>query len=196
MLMRALGDFVKTTVLGGLLVILPIAGVAALAVKLIKVAMAFVAPVVSHLPAGTHLPNVMSLLLVFGGCFVAGLLARSTPGRCALEALERRGLEHVPGYTIFRSVARRMVGVEEGTAFAPALAVIEEALVPAFVVEAHDDGQFTVFVPAVPTLGVGSVYILPGDRVHLLDVSFARAVGCISRWGVGSRDLLVAMKHA
>ncbi len=193
--MRAVGDFVGTTLIGGLLVILPIGGVAVVAVKLSRVAMALVTPVVTHLPAGTRLPNVLSGLLICAGCFVAGLVVRSKPGRSALAALERRGLEHVPGYTIFRSVTRRMVGVEEGTSFAPALASIEGALVPAFAVEAHADGRFTVFVPTVPTLGVGAVYILPRERVHLLELPFARVVRCISRWGEGSGELLAAMKN-
>ena len=69
-----------------------------------------------------------------------------------------------------------------------ALAEIEDALVPAFVVEEHEDGRYTVFVPSIPTPAAGAVYILPRERVHLVDVPFPRAVSVISKWGAGSRS--------
>jgi hypothetical protein len=72
-----------------------------------------------------------------------------------MDALERRALERIPLYSMVRSLGRRLVGQEEGTRFSAALAVIEDALVPAFIVEEHEDGRYTVFVPAVPTFGVG-----------------------------------------
>jgi uncharacterized membrane protein len=76
----------------------------------------------------------------------------------------------------------------------PALVEIEDALVPAFIIEAHDDGRFTVFVPSVPTPFAGAVYILDATRVHPIDVPFAQAIQSISKWGSGSRDLVAAMK--
>lgn len=92
-------------------------------------------------------------------------------------------------------MSRRIVGgEEEGIRFRAALAEIEEALVPAFLVEEHGDGSYTVFVPAVPTATVGAIYILPRERVHPLDVPFAKVVRCVTSWGVGSGELLRAMR--
>ena len=76
----------------------------------------------------------------------------------------------------------------------PALAEIEDALVPAFIVEELDDGRFTVFVPSVPTPFAGAVYILSRERVHLVDIPFTQAIQSISRWGSGSKDLVAAME--
>lgn len=75
------------------------------------------------------------------------------------------------------------------------LETIEEGLVPAFLVEEHEDGSYTVFVPAVPTPTVGAVYILPRARVHPVDVPFGKAVKCVTRWGAGSGELLRAMRR-
>jgi hypothetical protein len=77
-----------------------------------------------------------------------------------------------------------------------ALVEIEDALVPAFIVEEHDDGAYTVFVPSVPTPAAGAIYILPRERVHQVDVSFARAAAVITKWGAGTRDLRAAMRTA
>jgi len=58
----------------------------------------------------------------------------------------------------------------------PALAEIEEALVPAFIIEELEDGRFTVFVPSGATPFAGAVYILSRERVHPLDVPFTQAI--------------------
>jgi uncharacterized membrane protein len=75
-----------------------------------------------------------------------------------------------------------------------ALVEIEDALVPAFVVEEHADGQYTVFVPSVPTPAAGTVYILARSRVHLIDVPFTQGVSVISKWGAGAGALLDALR--
>jgi uncharacterized membrane protein len=73
------------------------------------------------------------------------------------------------------------------------MVVIEDALVPAFIIEEFDDGRFTVFVPSAPTPVSGSVYVLTGDRVHPLDVPLTRAIKTIAQWGSGSKDLVAAL---
>jgi hypothetical protein len=85
-------------------------------------------------------------------------------------------------------------GQNQEAAWKPALVEIEEALVPAFVVEELDDGRCTVFVPSVPTPLAGSIYILSPERVHPLNVPFTQAVKIITRWGSGSKDLVAAMR--
>jgi hypothetical protein len=46
------------------------------------------------------------------------------------------------------------------------LVEIEEALVPAFLIEKHTDGQFTIFVSSSPMPMPGAIYILQPERVH------------------------------
>jgi uncharacterized membrane protein len=72
---------------------------------------------------------------------------------------------------------------------------VEEALVPAFIIEELGDGRFTVFVPSIPTPLAGAVYILTAERVHPLNVPFTQAIKTISRWGSGSKDLVAAMEE-
>jgi uncharacterized membrane protein len=77
--------------------------------------------------------------------------------------------------------------------FAVALVEMGDGLVMAFVVERHDDGAFTVFVPSVPTPTAGAVFIVPKERVHLVDVAFAKAASVVSKWCAGARELRAAM---
>jgi uncharacterized membrane protein len=79
----------------------------------------------------------------------------------------------------------------------PALAEIEDALVPAFIIEELEDGRFTVFVPSIPTPLAGAVYVLSQDRVHPLDIPFTQAIQTVSRRGSGAKELVAAMnKHS
>ena len=84
---------------------------------------------------------------------------------------------------------QQVAGQGRENVWKPALAEIEEALVPAFVIEELDDGRYTVFFPSVPTPLAGAVYILERGRVHLLDIPFTQAIKAISRWGQGSKEL-------
>jgi uncharacterized membrane protein len=67
-------------------------------------------------------------------------------------------------------------------------------LAPAFIIERHTDGRFTVFVPSAPTPVAGSIYILTAKRVHPIDVSVLKVMSCVSKWGSGSSELLAALQ--
>jgi uncharacterized membrane protein len=41
----------------------------------------------------------------------------------------------------------------------------------------------------------GSIYIFPREKVHLVDVSFAKAFQSMTKLGAGSNELLRAMRH-
>jgi uncharacterized membrane protein len=107
--------------------------------------------------------------------------------------MESALFDRLPGYALFRSLTQRLAGEGRENEWKPALVEIEEALVPAFIIEELDDGGFTVFVPSVPTPLAGAVYILRRERVHPLNVPFTQAIKSVSRWGSGSKDLVAAM---
>jgi uncharacterized membrane protein len=191
--MKPIVEFVKTTVVGGLVVVLPMAAALLLAVKMLAALQGAVDPVAAALPFGTHMGRILALVIIFGGCFITGLLIRTQVGRRANVWLERRVLERLPAYSLLRNLGRQVAGEGDDSKMAPALAEIEDALVPAFIVEELDDGRLTVFVPAVPTPTVGAVYILTPDRVHRLDVPITTLVSCVTRWGAGTKALIEAM---
>jgi hypothetical protein len=91
-------------------------------------------------------------------------------------------------------LAGRLTGRSEEHTLQPALVEIEEALVPALIVEKLDDGSYTVLVPSAPTPMAGSIYILPPDRVHPVDIPLTKALGVFSKWGTGAGEFVRAMK--
>jgi uncharacterized membrane protein len=195
-MLKGLAEFTKTTLVGGVLIILPIYVSILLLVKTIAALGALIAPVTAQLPAALQFRQVIAMLAVILVCFLAGLLVRTGPGLRAKNAMERNLLDHIPGYALVRGLAARVAGRHEDETFAVALVEIEEALVPAFIVEEHADGASTVFVPSVPTPAAGAIYILPRERVHLVDIPFTKAATVITKWGAGARDMRAAMRGA
>jgi uncharacterized membrane protein len=187
--MRSLAEFTKTTLIGGLLVVLPIYLSILLLAKTLSGILALLSPVTAAIPAGGQFRQVIAILIVFAVCFVAGIVVRTGPGLRAKHVLERSVLERIPGYALVRGLAERVSGDESEGAFRPALVEVEEALSPGFIIEELDDGRYTVLVPSVPTPAAGSLFILPRERVHPVDVPFTQAVKVISKWGTGAGEL-------
>lgn len=194
--MRFLRQLLVRTVIGGLLVLLPIYLSILVLLKVFATVGELVRPISSFLPEWIPVREAVTVAGLVALCFVVGLAVATPPGRAIRERLELWIFGRLPGYALFRGLSHRLAGQSRKNEWKPALAEIEEALVPAFIVEEFEDGRFTVFVPSVPTPLAGAVYILPGERVHPLDVPFTQAISAVSRWGSGSRELLAAAEAA
>lgn len=193
--MRAIAEFTKTTLIGGVLVVLPVYLAILLLLKAMAGVLGLVEPIAAGLPSTLPLREAMALAILLGACFLCGMAVRTGPGLRAKDALETRLLGKIPGYSLIRGLAGRIVGERGADAFTVVLAEIEDALVPAFLIEECDERNCAIFVPSVPTPAAGSIYIIDKQRVHKVDVPFSQAVSVISKWGAGSRDLLAAMKR-
>ena len=192
--MRYAREFVTSTLVGGLLIVVPVYLAVLLLLKGMKSVAGLVRPFAALLPDWIPAERFFSLLLVLTICFLIGVAVRTPSGRAVRERMEKAFFGRLPGYGLIRSLTQRLAGDSEESAWMPALVDLEDALVPAFIIEELDDGRLTVFVPSVPTPLAGAVYVLRPERVHILDVPFTQAVRSISRWGSGSRDLVAAMR--
>jgi uncharacterized membrane protein len=194
--MKTLAEFTKTTLIGGVLIILPIYVAVLLLAKAVNGLMALLAPVTAQIPAGVAFRQIVAILVLVAICFIVGLIVRTGPGLRAKNAFERAVLEKLPGYTFLRGLAKRLTGRSEEHTLEPALVEIEDALVPAFIVEELEDGSYTALVPSAPTPMAGSIYILPRDRVHPVSIPFTKAIGVFTKWGTGAGEFVRAMNSA
>ena len=192
--MKSARNFVINALIGGLLVVLPLYLAILLLLKAMKSVAGLVRPIARMFPDWLPAENLLALLAVLIISFIVGAAVRTRAGRSVRERLEISLFEKIPGYAVIRGMTQRMAGKGDENVWKPVLAEIEDALVPAFIVEELDDGRFTVFVPSVPTPFAGAVYILGPERVHLVDVPFTQAMRTVSRWGSGSREMVAAMK--
>ena len=187
--------FVAKAVLGGLLIVVPIYLAVLLLLQGMKTVVGLVRPFALLLPDWFPAEKALSLLLVLMIFFLIGVAVRTRAGRAARERIERTFFERIPGYALFRSLTQQVAGDNRQNVWKPALVEIEEALVPAFIIEEFEDGRYTVFVPSIPTPLAGAVYILDRKRVHPLNVPFTEALKAVSKWGSGAKDLVAAMER-
>lgn len=193
--MKTIATFIKTTLIGGVLIIVPIYVAILLLAKTASGLLALLAPVTAQLPASVKFREIVAILLLVAICFVVGLIVRTGPGLRAKNAIEQAVFGRLPGYTFLRGLTKRLAGQDEEHTLEPALVEIEDALVPALIVEELDDGSYTVLVPSAPTPMAGSIYILPRDRVHPVDIPFTKAIGVFSKWGTGAGEFVRAMQQ-
>ena len=192
--MKYAREFVVSTVVGGLFIVVPVYLAVLLLLKGMQSVGNLVRPIAAMVPDWLPAENFLSLILVLALCFLVGIAVRTRTGRAVRERMEVVFFERLPGYGLLRSLTQRLAGDTDQEAWRPALVELEDALVPAFIIEELDDGRFTIFVPSVPTPLAGAVYVLAPERVHILDVPFTQAIQSISRWGSGSKDLVAAMR--
>jgi uncharacterized membrane protein len=192
--MRNFVDFLKATIIGGFFVLLPVVVVILLLSLAVSTVVTAIDPLMEMLSiesvgglAGVTLTAIL-LILVF--CFLTGVLVQMQFGRLGKEWLERLLLERLPGYIMFKNLTRRIAG-EEGIEFAPGLVDLygSEARALGFIIEEHEDGTFTIFIPLSPLATVGQVFVLPGLKVQKLEAKFVDVVNSLTQWGMESKKL-------
>ncbi len=193
--MKSIRRYLLGGLVTGFIVIVPLYLSILLLLKAMGSIRGLVKPIALLIPDWLPGEDLMAFLLVLILCLVVGLLVRTTAGRAVRERIERSLFERIPGYALLRSLTQRLVGEDRESVWKPALVEIEEALVPAFIIEELDDGRYAVFVPSVPTPLAGAVYILERGRVHPIDVPFTQAIKVISRWGQGSKELVAVLEQ-
>jgi uncharacterized membrane protein len=194
--MKALAEFARTTLIGGVLVLLPVYLLLLVLLKMLTAAMQLISPIMAGIPATASYPALLTVVVIVAACFLAGLVVRTGPGRRVIDTVQRQLLEKIPGYKLLRNLVSRVGGDQSIETFSPALVEIEEALVPAVIVEELPDGQCVVLVPSVPTPFAGALYILPAARVHRVNVPLRRLLQVYSKWGEGAGELVAAMEPA
>lgn len=115
--MQNIFSFVKTTLLGGVLVVLPAWLTVLLLVKVLMKLEVFVKPVSSHLPQQAAHPRIIAILLLLALCFAVGAILHTAIGQQIERALEDKVLSHLPGYRTLRSVTQQMADMEDDRGF-------------------------------------------------------------------------------
>jgi uncharacterized membrane protein len=192
--MNGVIDFLKTTIVGGVLGLVPLAVVAVVLVKVHGFISKLLTPLVKELElhdAGVALPRVIAVVVLILACFFVGLLARTTAVQRLIAWLEGTILSNLPGYSVVSTLSEQATGhARAGKEMRPVLARIEDAWQLALLVERIDDDNAAVFVPGAPDPRSGSVYVLTNDRWKVVDIAPREAMQCIKGLGVGSRALL------
>jgi uncharacterized membrane protein len=188
-------EFLKTSLVGGLFVLLPLVLFYLLLSELLQVVVVLATPIADLFPKGTFdrvkMPVVIGIILIVGASFLFGLALRSVSLRRFGLWIERTLLDRLPLYNAVKRMGRGLLGAQEDSAFRAGVFTSpngEKEIV--YVIEDHGDGQMTILCPFAPASFAGSVKIVSADRIEILEASFGDASRVIAHWGVGARELL------
>ena len=192
--MKTLLQFIKTTIVGGLLFLIPLVLIVVLVGKALEFLNKIVAPLAARLPLhgmdAAFIAGWIAVGLLLLLAFLAGLIAKTGLGRGLRRVLENLVLKKIPGYTLLKGMTETPVDSADSKVQV-VMANIDDAWLLAFIMDELEDGLLTVFVPSAPTPVAGSLYYLQEEQVRRVQgVSVRDAVTCIMQLGVGSRKLL------
>lgn len=193
-------NFFKTTLLGGVIVILP-AIILILAFKwLFGVVGNAIEPLTNLVVENITLPDryneIIATLIVLSvivlGCFLFGLFVRTRLGQMIYNSFEHSFLSKAPGYKMIKETVNQFLGKKESPFSSVALVRIfeNETMVTAFITDRHDNGMVTVFVPTGPNPTSGFIYHLKEEYVHPVDASVEDAMRSVISCGAGSEALV------
>jgi len=195
--MNRIKEFIKSTVVGGLLVVLPLAIFVLPSPGCSGLVSSGISPLAEVIMANSPLDqslvvDVIVIVLIIAVCFVIGALVRTKVGKWLYATIEAGVLLKVPGYSLIKETVSQFLGNKESPFSSVALVQIfgNETYVSAFVTDKHQDGSYTVFVPTGPNPTSGNIYHLPGKHVHPVKVPVEDAMRSIISCGAGSTALV------
>ena len=197
-------NFFRTTLLGGIIVILPtiilffafrwLFGVVARGIRPLTNL------VVEHTDFPEQYDELISILIVLvvivTGCFLVGLFVRTRMGQLIYTGVESSVLSRAPGYKMVKETVNQFLGKKESPFASVALVQIFEngTKVTAFITDRHENGEVTVFVPTGPNPTSGFIYHLDAKYVHPVEVSVEDAMRSVISCGAGSGALVKGLR--
>ena len=185
-----------TTLIGGVVFLLPLIVVLYVLGQGLALAAHAVQPLVALLPdksvGGITFASMAALALLLLLCFGAGLLARAATGRAFSERFEARLQTVYPRYSVIKAMSQGLHGALGQKVLKPALATFDDNQLIGFDMERLDDGRVVLYVPGAPDAWSGSVLLVAPERVQPLDIDSGDLAKALQGLGLGTAALMRA----
>ena len=193
--MNTLIDFLKTTVIGGFFILLPLLLFGILFDEILEAVVGLATPIADLFPADTFeelsAPVVVAVVLILLASFLLGLATKLPVARKFGAWVESNTIGRLPLYRAIKSLTSRFAALEEKGGFKPALVRGPgDQYDLAYLMEELGDGFAVVMLPRAPTPMIGTIRVVPLAQVERLEVSLGEFTAVISHWGVGSKSAL------
>lgn len=188
--------FLKTTLLGGLFILLPLMLLWIGLKEISGLLEAMATPIADLFPKGVFdnltAPGVVATFLIVGTSFVLGLAARFAWLSNIGHNIEKSILNRVPMYRMLKIISSALIDSESGD--------VKPALIkdgsgggdPCYVIEKHADGRATVLIPWSPASFAGSIKVVQQSDLEYVPCSLDEFSRSLSQIGVGVEECLTA----
>ena len=194
--MNRMKAFFKTSLLGGVVVILPVVILTFVFTWVFDFVTNRIQPLTNVVIKQYEIPEIFAdvfvIFIIIMVCFTVGVFVTTKLGKFVYRSIENRILKAAPGYSLIKETIVHILGEKESPFSTVALARIfgNETLVSSFVTDKHADGSFTVFVPTGPNPTSGNIFHLKGEYVHPVDIPVEEVMRSIISCGAGSKKLI------
>ena len=183
----------KTTILGGVLFLAPLAIIAFVLGRVFQVSAKVVEPLDNLLPidsiAGIASLNILALLLIVLVCYLTGLLAERALLGKRMQRIDGFLVDIIPSYAVFKALVGSAFSDEELAArLKPVLARFDDYEQIAFEIQ-HGETQSVLFLPGAPSAWSGSTVIADNSRITPLNIPIHQTTKLLRTFGRGSLDV-------
>jgi len=192
--MRGRFRFLKTTLIGGIVFLVPLIIIVAIIGKALEIIKKVAEPLSALIPSVSvgdiAIVNLIAFALIVLVCFLPGLAARTVTAGKLVDFLESRILSHIPAYAFIKGMTASVAGAEDGRGMTAVLARLDDYSQIAFEIERVEGGNVIVSLPGAPNPWSGSVCIMTEDCIQPIDATMMSAVQNIRHLGRGSGEFL------
>jgi uncharacterized membrane protein len=198
--LRRLINFVKSTVVGGIFVLVPLVLLSIVLGQAATFAYEIIHPVVRIMPVKSvstvSLAFGIAILAIVAVCFLAGLVARTAVSQWLVGSLEQVIVAFVPGYGLMKSMGQGWVGISAKEPHQSVLVRFDDSEQIGFVMDTIADGRLAVFLPAVPNPWSGTLVFVAAERITPLSLTTKDTIECLRHLGANTSKLLSKVQVA
>lgn len=198
--MIKLGNFIRTTLIGGLLVVLPVVLTFFLLRWVFNIVSGMIYPLTKVIVETTDsqriVGDVLAIAFIILAFFLIGLFVKTRIGRFVICRLEKHILKIAPGYSLVKETLKQLIGQDKRPFSCVVLGRVfgNETLMTGFVADEHKDGRMTVFFPSALNPTTGLLCHLKKEDVIKVDVTVEEAMRTIIGCGTGASKLFKKIK--
>jgi uncharacterized membrane protein len=192
--MTGVQKYLRTTLIGGVLVALPIFLLTNLFLWLLGWLNNALRPLsrfyINTFDLSQWLGDTLAIATALGMCFVLGVIVALPAGHRAFTWLERHTLQRLPGYNPIKEIVGYLGRNDRNPFSQPVLVSIAvQTQMVGFLTD--EDGDYcTVFVPTGPNPTTGLVMHLRREQIHALPATSTEAMKTILACGAGAQQIL------
>ena len=187
-------SFLKTTLLGGLFLLLPIMLLWVGLKEIGGLLVAMASPIADMLPGKMFedliAPGVVALALIVATSFVLGLAVKATWLRDLGRKFESSVLYKVPMYRMLKVISGALIDYDNSHVDAALVKDETGGGDPCYVMEKHADGRATVLLPWSPASFAGSIKVVQQSQLEILPCTLDEFSRSLSQIGVGVEECM------
>lgn len=194
LLLKRIRKFFFTTILGGLVAILPLALLFIVFRWIIGIVEKYLSPLVELVNTNSSIQRFLIYLLAIAAIltlfFFAGLVIKTRLGRFFTKVLEKKYLMKIPGYKVARETVMQFFG--KNRSFFSEVVLVDifnsGTLMTGFITDEY--GEYTtVFVPTGPNPTSGNIYHVKTEKIIRTNIPVDTGMKTIISCGAGSTEI-------